>query len=496
MTLRRIIGLTVLLLMGVGCGLIAWMWWRVPHEAPPRSNDQIVVPSQTSVIAVPISAPLSELSDALEKAIPRLLWTIDQSGQTCVASQKVKILFAKIKTPTIKCRIVGKVTRGGLALSGSGRNIQISMPIHATVSAEDIGGLLKRETASADARVRAIVRLDLASDWSPRGKISIHYDWKDAPHIDFLGRRIEFTSQADAKLKGVVAKLEQTLPRELQKLSVHRHVAEAWRSAFTSLDLNRANPPVWMRITPRDLSYGGYAVTGNQLTLRLGMTASTETFVGPRPADPQATPLPAVKHLDQKAGYVIFAIPVIANYDELEPVLLRALTKRSTRPFNLPGIGPVNAKFGSVTIYGTSNGKIAVGVRFHAVRPGGNVSHGTVWLTAKPVNQPNSRRVSFTNLTVAGVTDTTRSSLLLRLANTPVLADIISEALTQNFSRDYDQLLGKISTALSEKRIGQFVLRARVDDVQTGTLRAMGQGVYLPVTGRGTAAITLDLRGS
>ena len=493
MSIRRILAILVLLIVGIVGGLLVWLEWRVPREAPPRATDRIVISPQTSVIAVPISAPLSELGKALEQAVPRELWSIDQPDQTCVASRKVKVLFAKIKTPNVKCRIVGKVTRGAMALSGSGRTIEVAMPIRAVVSAQDIGGILKRETATADARVRAIVTLDLSPDWSPRGTIAIRYDWTDAPHIDFLGRRIEFTSKADDKLRGVIAKLEQSLPRELKKLSVRARVAEAWRSAFASLDLNQANPPVWMRITPRDLSYGGYAISGQQLVLNLGMTALTETFVGPRPADPPATPLPPVKKVDQKAGYVLFAIPVIADYHELEPVLLRALTKRSARPFDVPGLGQVNAQFGSVTMYGTTGGRIAVGVSFSAVRPGGSPSHGTVWLTALPVSQANSRRVAFAGLEVAGITDGTKSSLLLKLANAPVLIDTIADALTQNFAKDYDRLLGKIGTALAEKRVGSFVLRAKIDDVRTGALRATGQGVYLPVTGKGTAAISFDL---
>jgi hypothetical protein len=89
------------------------------------------------------------------------------------------------------------------------------------------------------------------------------------------------------------------------------------------------------------------------------------------------------------------------------------------------------------------------------------------------------------------VTDSTGTSLLLKLANAPVLADTLADALTQNFARDYDRLLGKIGTALAEKRVGDFLLRAHIDDVRTGRLKATGEGVYLPVAGKGNAAITL-----
>jgi hypothetical protein len=173
-------------------------------------------------------------------------------------------------------------------------------------------------------------------------------------------------------------------------------------------------------------------------------------------------------------------------------VLMRALTRRSARPFEVPGIGPVNARFGSVTMYGTTGGRIAAGVTFSAARPGGAASRGTVWLTARPVNAANSRVVRFADLSVAGVTDSTGTSLLLRLANAPVLADTVAGALTQNFAKDYDKLMVKIDRALAEKRVGPFLLRARVDDVRTDPLKAAGQGLYLSVTGKGTAELTLQ----
>lgn len=467
---------------------------RTPRTAPPRATDTVAVPTQTSVIAVPVSASLSELSSAMEEAIPRQLWSIDKPGQTCVASRKVKVLFAKLKTPNISCRIVGTVTRGPMAVSGSGQDFVITMPIHATVSARDVGGILKQETAQADARVRAVARLDIGPDWTPRGTVSIRYDWIDEPHVDFLGKRIEFTSKADAKLQGVIARLERTLPQQLAKLRLRDNVARAWRSAFTSLQLNEANPPVWMRITPHELNYGGYDISGGRLVLRLGMKATTETFVGPRPADPAPTPLPAPKRIDQAPGAILFAIPVIADYRELEPVLAKALAKRSQRPFDVPGIGAVTAKFGKVTIYGTTGGKIAVGLDFSATIFGKDPSRGTVWLTARPVNAANSRQVGFAELSVAGVTDSTDTNLLLKLANAPGLSSTIADALTQNFAKDYDKLMGKVSRAIDTKRESDLVIRAHITDIRTGELKAAGQGIYLPVWGKGTASVVFDQR--
>ena len=467
-----------------------------PAGPPPRAQGTIQVPPQSSVIAVPVTADLSALGTALEREVPRTLWTIDRKGETCIASERVEVAFVKLKTPRIKCDIVGRVTRGRLTFEGRGQRIVVTMPIHAEVRAKDIAGVFKQETATGDARVRAVVDIALNRDWSPRGTVDIQYDWTDPPHIDFLGQRIEFTSKADAKLKSVVARLERTLPREIAKVQLRSEVERLWGETFTSLQLNESNPPVWMRITPQELQYGGFTLSGKRIELQLGMKARTETFVGDRPTDPPATPLPPLEELDEEPGKLVFFIPVIADYAQLEPVIAEALAKRAQRPFALPGIGAVDARFGKVEAYGTTGGRLAVGVTFTATprdRALGAAS-GTVWLTARPVNAENSREVSFRDLEVTGDTNRTGADLLLDLANSPGFSQTIALALAQNFEHDYDQLLAKIGRAIESKREGDLLIRARIEAVQTGRLTAAGQGLYLPVRGTGTASITLAPR--
>ena len=65
----------------------------------------------------------------LERELPQQLWTIDKPGQTCVKSKGLDIGIATIKTPKLKCRIIGAVTRGKLRLEGAGRDIRIAVDI-------------------------------------------------------------------------------------------------------------------------------------------------------------------------------------------------------------------------------------------------------------------------------------------------------------------------------------------------------------------------------
>ncbi|MEC3949096.1 DUF4403 family protein [Sphingobium sp. HWE2-09] len=460
--------------------------------APPRASDPVPTPRERSVIAVPIDADAAALRAAIDQAIPRTLWTINQHSPRCIAPQKVRIFGETVKvTPPIGCTIVGIVTRGAVTLRGEGKDIIATLPIHAQIAARDVGGVLKGETATGSAMVQARIAIDVASDWQPHGTVRLHYDWTDPPGIDFLGQRIRFTEKADEKLQPIVRRLERDLPRELAKMNLRGEAERLWRQAFVTLNVNQRNPPVWMRITPAKIFYNGYSMRGQTLRLDLGMEATTETFVGDRPADPSPSPLPPLDR-SQPGSRLSFFIPVTAQYRELQPVIQRALTKRSTRPFDLPGIGPVMVRFDRVSCYGATGGRVAVGINVVAKPPVGGIgeTHGRIWLAARPTNAPNSATVAFTDPEITGSTDGIGGDMLLAIGQSPGFSELIASALTQNFAKDIDKLKGKIGNAIAEKREGDFLIRAHADRYETGEIRAYGRGLHLPVRAIGKAQIS------
>jgi len=462
-----------------------------PVEPPRRAHDPIPPASEASIMAVPVDMDASILSRAIEKTVPRQLWTINRHSDRCIQPQRVRVFGRRLRvTPPISCTIVGTVTRGAIRLRGEGGEIVAELPIRAQISARDVGGILKGETATGSAMAQARIRLTLGEDWSPRGTVRLRYSWTTPPGIDFLGQRITFTDQADERLRPIVQRLERALPQELRRVQLRRQVEGLWRDAFRSILLNERNPPVWMRLTPRRLIYDGHSLTGGRLRLNLGLEALTETFVGPRPSDPAVTALPSPARSGQRERLRFF-IPVVADYAQLEPVILRALTKRSERPFELPGLGPVMVRFEKVVAYGTDGGRLAVGLsmaaQVQAVNTGG--TRGIVWLTARPVNQDGSATVKFEDLALNGTSDRIRGDLLIQLAQSPAITALIAGALTQNFSDDLDELLGKIKRAIEERREGDFTIRAQIAEVETGRITAYGAGLYLPVRVTGQAHI-------
>ena len=483
----------------------------VGNPAPPRITTPANFPKQPSTIVVPLTVSLHDIEAKLNGSTPQRLWAITQREPKCVPAQRVTICpvhkqkckgencknvackfgvkSAKV-TPDVACTIVGQVTRGRIRLSGRGDAIFVHLPIKAVISARDVGGVIKRETANASADVRAVVKMSVNNAWSPVAKVNIDYSWKEPPGINFLGRRIQFADKADAKLASVIADLERDLSREIANAHTRAIVEAAWRQGFTSIMLNRERPSAWMRITPQSLSFGGYRVKGRQLEMMLAAETITETFIGDRPADPKRTPLPPPGRAVNDKG-LRFHIPVLADYAELEPVVERALKRLAAKGISLDNIGPVDVQFGKVTIYATEGGKLAVGIKASAdvIRSPLGRTKGVIWLSAVPYNQPNSQIIKVRDLQIAARTDSQAVNLLMLLfSDAEVLAEI-NAALTEDFNKDYEKVLFAAKKAIAQRREGDFTLSAEVGKVSHGSVVVTGSGLFLPVDVTGRANI-------
>lgn len=474
---------------------------KVAIKPPPRIDAPANLPKLSSTITVPIVMRLSDVQAALNQAAPRTLWRIDQHEDRCVPAQRMlggkKILGKRIfgdkglkLTPDLGCQIVGQVQRGAITLSGQGQNLVMHMPVTAEISVRDVGGIVRKETATGAANVRADVRLSMRPDWTPGATVKISYDWTDPPGIDLLGRRITFVDKADKRLAKVVADLEQSLPRQLQKLNVRGQLADAWRSGFTSILLNERKPPVWMRLTPEKLGLLGYNVAAGQIVLTVAAETVTETFVGDRPPDPTPTPLPLATTAIARRG-LDFNIPVLADYAQLEPVLLRALRKRAAKGITLPTVGPVDASFDKVTIYPTEGGKVAVGIDLSAQLAGkaDTRTKAQAWLTGTLHNEVNSRVVGVRDLAIAADTSSTTVNLALQLLSDPGVLETIRTALVEDFTKDYDHVIAAARKAIKQRREGDAVISADITKVVSGQIMVTGQGLFLPVRATGTATI-------
>jgi hypothetical protein len=262
--------------------------------------------------------------------------------------------------------------------------------------------------------------------------------------------------------------------------------------------VNADAPPAWLRITPQKLHFANYAINDGTLTLGIGATALTETFVGARPAVPPATPLPPPAPVPPSGlGRFRVHVPVIADYAGLEALVEAALKQVETPAMQVRGVGAVDASFGKVSIHETAGGRLAIGLTMSAATPRQWLRpRGTVWLTARVFNAPGSQQLEISDVTITGSPDSASFRLLLSVAQSRLVRDQIGRALSRDFSAEYARALAAARGALANRRVGEFVLEATIDTVKNGSLQAVGAGLYLPVDAEGTAMMRLEPKAS
>lgn len=456
-----------------GCGK------GLSNEPPPRAPAADLFPPQTSRIALPVVADLDLIEKQLNAAVATRILSVDEKRKKCVPKAKVKF----------GCHLVGHVTRGPIRISGKGDRLRLSMPLRGQIEARDILGFIGTNEATGRATVTADVRLALAPDWSPVPRVDIRYRWEEEPGVRLARWRIKFTEQADKELAKLIADLERKIPRIVAEAQPRAQVETAWQKAHSTIELNRENPEVWMRVTPRGFGYGGYQVEGRKLSLLLEFEAGSETFVGARPPNPPPGPLPPLGKLEGAPGFQLI-IPVVADWGVLEGALEKALAKVALKGIPIEGVGRVEASFGKPSLYATEGGCVAVGLPIKAKTPRGLIdTRGQVWLTGAVANEPDTQKLIISDLKITGDIAGADGRLLLAVAQAPAVRDAIADELATNFARDFEKLLGKIDRALTDKRLGDFVLNARIAETRNGVIQPMGQGAYLLVEAKGEASL-------
>ena len=252
-----------------------------------------------------------------------------------------------------------------ITLGGRGETLDITFPVHATISARDVGGVLKQETATGAATVHAVATLGIVGDWRPSATRPhrLRLDPAAGDRLPRSADRIHRCCRREAE--PVIARLQRDLPQELARLDLRTQLAGAWRQGFTSIMLNRDNPPAWMRVTPQASGRRRLPCRGPSPRADARRRCAHRNLRRPRPADPPPTPLPPPAKAIGARGLNFF-IPVLADYAQLEPVVARALRKLAAKGITLKGVGPVDATFGKVTIYATTDSHLAVGVQASA----------------------------------------------------------------------------------------------------------------------------------
>lgn len=499
-----LVGVAVVVLLGAAA---ATAWYLLEtrvriesYDRPERIDSAPETGDGETVLVTSVGVPLETLRRALESDVPRRLWAIDRQMDTCVPQKNIKVLGQKLgKTPKVKCRVTGRVDRGRITLVGRGNRLVARIPVNATVTARDIGGVIKQETATGSAVMELSVRLSVGPNWRAQSDLDLDYRWTNEPGIDILGQRVTFTKPADRELQRVLREVEKTLGREIGKIAIRPRVEQLWSEGFTTLSLSQENPPVWLTIAPQRAGVGTFRVQGRELVTDVLVAAKTHVYVGERPTDPERKPLPRNSGIERSDGFSA-TVPVLADYAQLEPVILRELGKLAEKGIEQEDLGRIDIAFDAVEVFATTGGRIAVGVQAEA-EPVGNLtgrtwgkSKGEVWLTGKPVTVAGSELVRIEDLQVFGDMDLVTGDALVRIMQMEEIRSAIEAALVEDFQSDYARIVEQVREGLANVDAGDLQLAFALDSIEHGKIGIYGTGLYMPVEAKGSVKADVRVR--
>ena len=259
-----------------------------------------------SSITVPLEIDLRQLEQLLQSTVPNDLADLSRGRQVCIPAEWAEWDYPCVRnwkiyrcrgrtkiTPDIRCDIVGSARRDGdIRLHGTKDKIVISMPVYARVSARNIGGIIKSETAEARATVTVEAQVRIDQDWEPIFDIDLTLNWDKKPTLMLLDLiPITITGKVEPMVKRHLEGLERDMERYLAGFNIRRVVEDTWNTLHRPLTVSD-NPRVTLFFSPRSAELSGIDIADNVARIDLTLSGTTAAYVGDDAPEPTISPLP------------------------------------------------------------------------------------------------------------------------------------------------------------------------------------------------------------
>ncbi|WP_312089722.1 DUF4403 family protein [Chryseobacterium sp.] len=246
-------------------------------------------PKIKSSITMPVTIPLDEISNMVNKSVKDLIYMDDSYNDNNDDQFKVKVW----KTRPI--RLVGD-TNG---------NILIEVPLKIWAE-KGIGtlGIYTYQQTTFETVMYFKTAVSLKNNWSvstftqPMG-----FKWVAKPVLDFGKIKIPITSLVETSLKEQQYKFCKTMDEQMaSQLNFQEYAVLAW-NAFSQPFHISEEYNTWLKITPININITPLKFYGNQIDTNIGIDIFSETFTGTKPeSSPTA-----------KSVMNFNSIPVLAN---------------------------------------------------------------------------------------------------------------------------------------------------------------------------------------
>lgn len=226
-------------------------------------------PKIKSSITMPVTIPLSEISNMINTSVKDLIFQDDSYTDNDNDQFKVKVW----KTRPI--RLVGSTNQSIL--------IEVPLKIWAEKGIGTLGVYTYQET-TFETVMYFKTTLDFKNNWSistftqPMG-----FKWVKKPVLDFGKIEIPITSLVEKSLKEQQYNFCKTIDQQMaSQLNFQQYAVLAWNAFSQPFNISEEYN-TWLKITPINVNITPLKFYGNQINTNIGIDIFSETYTGTKP---------------------------------------------------------------------------------------------------------------------------------------------------------------------------------------------------------------------
>lgn len=226
-------------------------------------------PKLKSSITMPVTIPLSEISNMINASVKDLIYQDDSYTDNNNDQFKVKVW----KTRPI--RLVG----------GTNQNILIEVPLKIWAE-KGIGtlGLYTYQNTTFETVMSFNTTISLKNNWTIVTQTKTNgFRWVTKPVLDFGRVQIPITSLVEKSLKEQQEKFCKVIDEQMaSQLNFQEYAVTAWNAFANPFNISEEFK-TWLKITPVSVYITPLKFYGNQINTSLGIDIFSETYTGSKP---------------------------------------------------------------------------------------------------------------------------------------------------------------------------------------------------------------------
>lgn len=332
----------------------------IKPERPEEFYSDVALKPPVSTINVPVGFDVKMLEKIFNKEYQGLIYSDTSYSDNSNDGLKLKAYKSDSITFTIE-----------------GNQLSYRVPLYVVIQKRfELGAfgfaLSEVKEASANVALKFRTRLTLNKDWTISSyTVAEGYEWITAPVLKLGPVSLPLPVISDMLLESNLGTISREIDRSI-RLAFNLEILanEAWKGIQKPLRISE-DPPLWVRISPLDVSAVPLQASGNLASQMLSLRVTAELFYGTMPAYNLVTTIPELKFLSRLDEGFSVSLLTTVPFDRINEIAVRELKGYTFTQ------GKYTLKLEDVSLFGNGERLVV------AARVSGSVK-GTIFLTAIP----------------------------------------------------------------------------------------------------------------